>query len=86
MEPIRAIQILETAKSEADANEILHSLADQWGWIGGRVLPPRDINSNWRVQGFVEDNPHAGNPWLPDGCRRVILPHSFMRFLNARGE
>lgn len=78
---VRAVQITEDAGSWDEAYAMLRGLADQWGYLGGRVLPPAG-GKPWRVQGFVEDNPHAGDPWLPDGCRRVLVPDALARALG----
>ena len=70
----RAIQITEVAKTWEEAYGMLRGLAAQDGWIGGRLISPSAAKPGWHVQGFVEDNPHAGDMWLPDGCRRVFVP------------
>ena len=73
-----AIEVVETARSWDEAYEMLLGLAEQNGWIGGRVLPPGS-GKTWRTQGFVVDEPHAGDMWLPDGCRRVLVSDGLWR-------
>jgi len=79
----QAIQITESFRSWDEAYEALRALALQWGYLGGRVLPPGK-DAAWRLQAFVEDNPHAGDTWLPDGCRRVLLPQGVAKALQLR--
>jgi hypothetical protein len=79
---LRAVQIIEDARSWDEAYAMLRGLAEQWGYLGGRLLPPPAGGKRWRVQGFVDDNPHAGDLWLPDGCRRVLVPDSLAQRLG----
>jgi len=78
----RAIQVVETAHSWDEAYEMLRGLATQDGYLGGRVLPPGP-GKPWRVQGFVVDEPHACDMWLPDGCRRVMMPDGLWRQITG---
>ncbi len=71
-----AIQVTETFPTEEDARAALLSLGEQCGYLGGRYLPPDPVTPAWRVQAFLsDDGPQAPEgAWLPDGCRRVIVP------------
>ena len=79
----RVIQVMEQATSWDEAYAMLRGLAAQLGYLGGRVLPP-GLGEPWRVQVLVEDCPHAGDMWLPDGCRRVLVPRGLWRQLTGR--
>ena len=68
----RAIQCTEVGKSWDEAYTMLRGLSKQEGYLGGRVFLNHD--RKWTAQAFVDDNPHAGNMWLPDGCKRVVVP------------
>jgi hypothetical protein len=68
---ISAIQIMETARNQATADEVLAGLAGLDGYLGGRVLPPSPQKPGWRVQAFIEDD---GAKDLPHGMRRVTIP------------
>lgn len=68
-----AIQVMETARDLAEANDMLAGLTLQDGFLGGRVLTPSPVEPTWRVQGFMQDEPEAAG-WLPDGMRRVVIP------------
>jgi hypothetical protein len=83
---LRAIQVTEDAHSWDEAYAMLRGLADQWGYLGGRVMPPAPGRPAWQVQAFVEDAPHAGDMWLPDGCRRVFVPDGVARQLGFGGD
>jgi hypothetical protein len=78
----RAIQISESARTWDEAYSMLRGLSNQEGYLGGRVMPP-SAGKPWRVQVLVEDNPHAGDMWLPDGCRRVLVPEGLWKQLVA---
>lgn len=79
---MRALQVMESARDENEAREMLAGLALQDGYLGGRVLEPSASEPNWRVQGFMDDEPEAD--WLPDGVRRVVVPEGQRRALGLR--
>lgn len=66
--------------------------ASQVDYLGGRILPPDGIHAHWRVQAFFEDPEPTDDPWrwvrprwLPDGCRRVIVPPTLaQKLFSAR--
>jgi hypothetical protein len=66
-----ALQIMETVKSQAAADETLAGIARLDGYLGGRILPPSPSKPGWRVQAFLKDDDVKD---LPDGMRRVIIP------------
>lgn len=76
-----SIQYVDTAKDRPDAEAMLAWLSLQVDFLAGRVLPPGPGKPDWRVQAFFEDVPDAA--WLPDGCRRVVLPFGFYQTLRA---
>lgn len=80
----RAIQMLEEARDEKEAQEMLAAFSDQEGYLGGRVLAPSPGKPTWRVQGFVEDE-GCRDGWLPDGMRRVMVPDGLARTLGIEG-
>lgn len=69
-QPQYALQIVDTARNEANAKQILRGLLTQADFIGGRVLAPGK-GSGWRVQGFFKDSTGdvAGL-----GIKRVLHP------------
>lgn len=79
-----AIQVMEEARDQAEAEQMLDGLALQGGYLGGRVLAPSETKPGWRVQGFMQDEPEAA-VWLPDGMRRVVLPPGTARVLGIEG-
>lgn len=76
-----ALQVVEPARDKTEALEMLEGLTHQDGYLGGRVLEPSPSKPDWRVQGFLQDEPKAAG-WLPDGMRRVVLPHGFLEHLG----
>lgn len=83
-----AIQYLDTARDGDDATTMLHGLAHQDGFRYGRVLTPSPSKPGRRVQAFFVDEPANWDAWfwaawLPDGCRRVILPPAFATVLTT---
>ena len=75
-----AIQYIDESKGQAEAEQALAACQVQVDYLGGRVLAPGPGKPNWRAQVFFEDAPDA--QWLPDGCRRVLLPLSLARTLK----
>ena len=71
-----AIEYTETARTEQEAEEILHGLRIQDGYRGGRILPPSSSKPGWRVQALFEDEPSAGplGVEIMEGTRRVTVP------------
>lgn len=72
---LNAIQLIETAKDQAEAQEMLDCLTLQVDYLGGRLLPPGGVvsKSTWRVQAFFADVAASTGDWLPDGMRRVVI-------------
>lgn len=77
-----AIQVVEPARDELDAQQMLEGLTVQDGFLGGRVLPPGVGKPDWRVQGFFQDEPEAVEGPLPDGMQRVVIPPGQARRLG----
>jgi hypothetical protein len=77
-----AVQYTDSAPHEAGANDMLAWLATQVDYIGGRVYYSA-TDRVWRVQAFFQDldDPMLA-AWLPDGCRRVMVPVSQQRALG----
>ena len=87
-----AIQLVETFSLRASASEALDHLKTQDGFLGGRVLSPSEVYVDWRVQAFFQDDADAHpesigsiNDWLPDGCRRVVIPDGIAKALGILG-
>lgn len=81
----QAIQIVEHAKDQADAQEMLDALALQDGHLGGRILSPSPAEPTWRVQAFTE-HPGGRVEWLPDGMREVLILDSQRAYFGVTGE
>lgn len=80
---ITAIQLIEPARGEADAQSMLDALTLQIDYLGGRLLPPCNQHpSHWHVQAFFSSDGIRQDSWLPDGCRFVFVPESLRRSLN----
>ena len=73
---MNAIQFYDTAKDQAEAEEMLAGLSLQVDFLAGRILKPSPGKPGWRIQALFEDAPNVG--WFPDGCRRVIVPCGFL--------
>ena len=81
MSCLRAIQIMESFATLADAWLALDTFSSQVGFLGGRVLTPDRCNSQFRMQAFVDDPQVCGQ--LPDGMRRVVIPKTQIPALFA---
>lgn len=79
----KAIQLLEPFELKADAVDALAALRLQDGYMAGRVLDPAAGKPGYRVQAFFQDDTDGpADGWLPDGCRRVLIPDSLARVLG----
>lgn len=78
-----AFQVMEEARDEDEAQAVLAGLAEQDGYMGGRVLPPGP-GKPWRVQAFMEDDPSVPEHLLPEGVRRVLIPPGQVRSLGLQ--
>jgi hypothetical protein len=69
-----AIQIMESAKSEAEAIVMFCAISIQQGVLAARMLPPcGQVGKNtWRVQAIMGTNGQYPNGWLPDGMSHVM--------------
>ena len=76
-----ALQLIENAKTKAQACEYLSGWARQDGYIGGRVVYRPD-EGVWKAQGFMKD---AAAEWYPDGVRRVVVPPYMWNEIKKRG-
>ncbi len=72
---IKAIQFIDEFNKKEDADGALKFILEQDGIITGRLLKPSIKSSKWRVQAFFIDE--TINDWLPDGCKKVMLPLKF---------
>lgn len=72
------IEVLETAKDQDEAVDVMIGLCQQMGYLGGRVLAPSDGKPTWRVQAFME-NDGLTSGWLPDGCNYRLTPVSLLQ-------
>jgi hypothetical protein len=77
-----AIQWIETAATEEQAEACLEGMRGQDGFLGGWVLPANEITPAWRAQGFMDATGVDPRGWLPDGLRFVHLPASITRKLG----
>lgn len=75
-------QYTDTARSEAEAHEMLMGQLGQHGSRGGRVLVPSPSKPGWRIQAFHEDA--GAGVHLPDGNRRVWVPRSQFTLMGIR--
>jgi hypothetical protein len=80
MATTNALQSIDRVATETEAHQTLAAMAEQDGYLGGRVLPPRD-GLGWRVQMFWADDVPENGP-LPDGYRRVLLLESQRKTLG----
>ena len=80
------IEVLEIAKCQDEAVDMLIGLCGQVGYLGGRVFPPSPSKPTWRVQAFMENNGMTSG-WLPDGCHYRLTPKSLLtQCLTRRGR
>ena len=85
---ILAIQLVEPFAEAKTAQAAFDQLEEQDGFLGGRVLTPSPSEPDWRVQAFFKDEDKPGaigtapDEWLPDGCRRVVIPDSIAGVLG----
>jgi hypothetical protein len=70
-------QFVDTAKSEVAAHEVAGFLATQIDFVAGRILAPSGKTPDWTIQALFADC--GRGTWLPDGCRRVVVPASILR-------
>jgi len=81
-----AIQLTEDFQWQYQATEALFALSAQDGYIGGRVIDHKDGRCwAFTVQAFFSDEEIPGG-WLPDGCRRVLIPPRQAKALGIRTE
>lgn len=83
--PFWTHQIMETARDERDARQMLDALAIQDGFLGGRILPPSVKSASWQVQAFIGGSPTGGQRakgFLPLGVREVMVPGRSMKGLG----
>jgi hypothetical protein len=78
---MNAIQVMNEARSEDEAAEIMDHLAKQEGYLGGRILdtpgePPL------RVQTFHDATGVDASSPLPDGMRFVVIPKALVAELG----
>lgn len=80
----KAIQYTETLANEIEANAVMQFLANQEGFLGGRILAARPEKPGWKVQAFFKDEETSPcfDGWLPDGCRSVVIPPSLAHVLG----
>jgi len=78
---LRAIEYTDTTSKEPAAKEIFSWLQTQVDYLGGRILEPSPAKPGWRVQVIFQDCGH--DLPLPDGCRRVFCPSSFLHTLGV---
>lgn len=77
-----AIQMVENFNDdEGFARQALTALAEQDGYLGGRVLPSSPEKPGYKVQAFFQDEPEVDG-WLPDGMRRVWVPRGLAATLG----
>jgi len=69
------VQVVETAKTIADADKMLQCLRLQDGFISGRTIGDGHTKP-FAVQAFFEDCGRVD--WLPDGMRRVLAPERML--------
>ena len=82
-----AIQILETARDQQEAMEIVSAVEAQDGVTHIRVLAPSPAKPTWRVQAIMETNGDSLQAWLPDGMRHVVVSeHILAAFRAARRQ
>ena len=77
------LQITESYDSREDCLQAFTFQTEQDGYRGGRLLPPSDLDPQWRLQCFHDDD--EGSGWLPDGCRRTSAYHS-LRLLRRESD
>lgn len=75
----RALQIIEFATDEHEAQVMLTGVRLQDGFIGGRILAPTRVigKDRWRVQAFIEQDEADPTPQL-DGVLSVIVWDEFL--------
>ena len=78
----QAIQLVEPFDSFRSARSALDTLKDQTGYLGGRILMPNAEDPDHRVQAFFQDDYEGLEGWLPDGCRRVLIPDGLRKHLG----
>lgn len=75
---LHAIQMVEAGRDYADARAIAIGLGRQEGCIAARVCGDGSRGKPYAAQAlFIDDDGPRAGEWLPDGCRRVIVPGSF---------
>lgn len=84
----KAIQLIESFELKADAIDALAALKSQDGYLGGRVLYATPEKPSHRVQAFFHDEApdQMSDAWLPDGCRRVIIPDNLAAALGLSAK
>lgn len=78
-----ALQYIDEAGTEEEAQEMFNELQQQDAYIGGRVLPPGLKSNKYRVQVFFKD---VASDWYPDGMRRVVVTPNLVKELNIIKE
>lgn len=71
------VQVVEPAKTIAEAAEMLIALRDQVGFISGRIIGGGADHAPPAAQAFFEDCGPVD--WLPDGMRRVMTPECLLK-------
>ena len=85
-EPERLIQYVEQVRDYNTAAAALDELSRQDGFRGGRVHGG-GMTEPYRLQVFFADEQVAeGEDWLPDGCRRVVVPPSLWSRLGIHSS
>lgn len=75
------LQVVESARTLVEAEEMLAAQAEQEGYVGGRALPAGG-GKPARMQAFFDDDGTMKGSWLPDGVRRVFVPAGMGRALG----
>jgi len=68
----QVIQQIIECDDEIAADEMLKTLFEMAGCIGGRVLPDTPAKPGWKAQVFFVDDTNGTDP-LCDGMRRVVI-------------
>jgi hypothetical protein len=77
-----AIQETEVYHDWNRARADLDGLSAQEGYLGGRLV---EREGSVLLQAFFADAPHTVE-WLPDGCRRVLIPASMGYLVPGAGS
>lgn len=87
----KVIQLVEVAKDEREAEEMLEALALQEGCLGGRVIGGSGtvgvtvVGKPFAAQAFFEDTEISDEALTAIGMRRVLLTPELQELLGVRG-